>query len=418
MLAGALLATAAVGCRDTLQSLGVPGGPTARQRGEELFSALGVRVIDPWRDAKYDTARLRIAAGAVLPNRVWNDTAVWTSITPARRQILVRGHYAGSRYRMEAATSVPFPSAPGDARHVIALSRLSEDEYAWFTEVPYAIGRVTAAEFGAMFAAIFASAEGRTEADVRADYRRVLPRTADVMGQLFRVDSILSVQLADRSTAALFSVSMTPDGVQRRYPELAKYLRRYVRAAKMHLTLTDSANNTYLDLNLANGKLDMRVRTAAGRMVSMYGPARLMPDTLILGADATVRIRGFTFGVRNYRGQFRFVRSEHERAWEIVSRREPDWVLPLITERLLRTPLRRPFQGSGALLHIGVRDTANAQTILNRRVQVVVQESAILRFIGRLGAIAVSDYAGAVEREEMAWLHEVFTALVTDIRGP
>ena len=412
------MATALAGCRDALQSLGLRGGPPARQRGEELFSALGVRVIDPWRDAKYDTARPRIAAGAVLPNRVWNDTAVWTSITPATRQILVRGHYTGSRYRMEAATAVPFPTAPGDARHIIALSRLSEDEFAWYTEVPYAIGKVTAAEFGAMFAAIFASAEGRTEADIRADYRRVVPRTTAVMGQLFRVDSILSVQLADRSTAALFSVSMTPEGVEKRYPELAKYLRRYVRSAKMRLTLMDAANNTYLDLNIANGKLDMRVRTAAGRMVSMYGPALLMPDTLILGADATMRVRGFTFGVRNYRGQFRFVSTDHERGWEIISRREPDWVLPLITERLLRTPLRRPFQGSGALLQIGVRDTAGAQTILNRRVQVAVQESAILRFIGRLGAIAVSDYAGAVEREEMAWLHEVFTALVADIRGP
>jgi hypothetical protein len=41
----------------------------------------------------------------------------------------------------------------------------------------------------------------------------------------------------------------------------------------------------------------------------------------------------------------------------------------------------------------------------------------ILRFIGRLGAIAVSDYQGLAEREQLAWLREVFDALVADLRG-
>jgi hypothetical protein len=417
LAAVALVALSVAACREPFNALGQAGGPSARERGSELFSALGMRVVLPWRDAKYDTARLRIASAAMLPSRVWRDSAVWTSITAGRRELLVRGHFDGTRYRMQAAPSVPFPATAAEARHLITLARLSDDEYAWHTDVPYAIGHVTAREAGAMFAAIFASAEGRTEAEVRAGYERILPRTTRVMGQLFRVDSIHSVQLADRSTSALFSLSLTPDGVEQKYPELAKYLRRYVRAGKMHLVLRDSSGNSYLDLNIANGKLDMRVRTAAGRMMALYGPARLRPDTLILGADITVRVRGFTFGFRNYRGEFRIISGERERSWQLVSRTEPEWVLPLITERLLRTPLRRPFLGAGAFAQIGIRDSAGAQTILARRVSLTVQESAILRFIGRLGAIAVSDYAGDVEREEMAWLNEVFTALLADIQG-
>lgn len=353
----------------------------------------------------------------MIPSRIWNDSAIWTSMAATRRELLVRGHFDGTRYRMQALPAVPFPTAPAEARHLIALSRLSNDEFSWYTDVPFALGHVDARDVGAMIAAIFASAEGRTEAQVRDDYARTLPRTTRVMGELFRVDSILSVQLADRSTAALFSLTMTPEGVEKKYPDLAKYLRKYVRAGRIHLTLQDSSANTYLDLKLANGKLDMRVRTAAGRMVSLYGPPRLRPDTLVLGADVTVRVRGFTVGFRNYRGEFRVIASDHERAWQLRSRREPDWVLPFITERLLRTPLRRPFRGEGAFAEIGVRDSAGAQTILGRRVAMTVQESAILRFIGRLGAIAVSDYAGKVEREEMAWLNEVFTALLADIQG-
>jgi hypothetical protein len=46
-----------------------------------------------------------------------------------------------------------------------------------------------------------------------------------------------------------------------------------------------------------------------------------------------------------------------------------------------------------------------------------VQESAILRFIGRLGAIAVSDYSGDAEREQYIWLKEVFDGLLADIRA-
>ena len=34
-----------------------------------------------------------------------------------------------------------------------------------------------------------------------------------------------------------------------------------------------------------------------------------------------------------------------------------------------------------------------------------------------VGAIAVSDYAGKVEREQNAWLAEVFSALVADVRA-
>ena len=107
-----------------------------------------------------------------------------------------------------------------------------------------------------------------------------------------------------------------------------------------------------------------------------------------------------------------------ERAWSIVTRAEPHWILPLVTERLLKTPLKRPFQGSGALFRIGVRDdSAGGQSVLHRRMHLEVEESMILRFIGRLGAIAVGDYSGEAERQQYAFLEEVFTALVADARA-
>lgn len=338
-------------------------------------------------------------------------------MTDSMRQLLARGHVAAGRYAMEAAPFVPPPIRLAEARHVIQLTRLSDDEYRWDTHVPFAVGGVTAREIGAMFSAIFASAEGRTEREIRDDYRRVVPKTTAIAGQLFRVDSIRPVHLPDRSTVALFAISLTPEGVEDRYPAWAKYLRRYVHTARMRWSLVDSSGAVYWEMGLAAGQMTMRVRTAGGRMLALQGPPRLMPDSLTLTADVAVKVSRFTVGVRNYRGDFRIVANEHERAWELTSRREPEWVLPLFTRTLLRTPLRRPFQGEGAGFRIGVRDSAGAQSLLYRTLRLEVQESAILRFVARLGAIAMSDYSGDVEREEMAWLRELFTAMIHDIRG-
>ena len=413
------LLAAVGGCRDVFQTLGTSGGPSSRARADELFSSLALRVTDPYRDLKYDSARVRIASGAVVPSRVWRDTSIWTQMTDSTRQLLARGHVAGSRYAMEAAAFVPQPTRLAEARHVIELTRLSDDEFRWDTHVPFAVGAVTAREIGAMFAAIFASAEGRSEEEIRADYRRLVPGASAIAGQLFRVDSIRPVHLPDRSTLALFAISVTPQGVEGRYPAWARYLRRYVQTARMRWTLVDAAETPYWEMSLAGGQLTMRVRTAGGRMLALHGPPRLMPDSLTLTADIAVKVSRFTVGVRNYRGDFRVIATEHERAWELISRREPEWVLPLFTRTLLRTPLRRPFQGEGAQFRIGVRDSAGPQSLLYRTLRLEVQESAILRFVARLGAIAMSDYSGDVEREEMAWLHDLFTALLADIRsGP
>jgi hypothetical protein len=415
-VAVAVLAASISGCREPFQSLGAYGpGAAPQERAAQLLTALQLRVTNPTRDQKYDSARVRIASGAMLPSRVWRDSSVWTSSTASRRQLLIRGHVTPSGYRMDAVPAVAFPSALAEARHQVELARLSDDEYAWDTDVPFVLGAVRAADVGRMFAAMFAAAEGRTEADVRADYRGALPRASAIMGQLFRVDSIRIVPIADRSTSVTYSASMTPSGVENRYPAFAKYLEKYVSGARMRWTLTDAHGALYFECTVADSRMQLRVRTLRGKMMALYGPSRPMPDSLTLNGDMSVRIGSFGVGFRNYHADLQLVSTGDERALSIVSRQEPDWELPLITERLLRTPLRRPFQGSGAQLRIGVRDSAGAPTILRRRLHLEVQESAILRFLARLGAIAIKDYAGDVEREEMAYLREVFTALLADL---
>ena len=83
-----------------------------------------------------------------------------------------------------------------------------------------------------------------------------------------------------------------------------------------------------------------------------------------------------------------------------------------------RAPLRRPFLGEGALFQIGVRaGEEGAPTVIMRHALLTVQESGILNFLNSLGNTAMDDFEGAVEREENAWLRELFLALRDDARA-
>ncbi|HET9455302.1 MAG TPA: hypothetical protein VFO66_13535 [Gemmatimonadaceae bacterium] len=413
-LAG-LLVLAASACREPMVALG--GSLQGRDRAATAIDALAARVADPLRDAKYDTARARIAVGALLPSRVWGDTAAWNSSTPSTRALLVGGRYAGSRYRLDAAPTVPWPDSPADSRHGILLTRIAEDEYAWDTDVAYALGSVRARDVATMVRLLFTSAEGRTEAELRADYRSAIPRTSRVMGQLFPLDSIHTARLADSSTLASVYARITPAGIEQRLPNFAKYMRKYAETAKMHWRLADASGATFLEFRLRDGGILIRLRSRNGELIPIVGPARQLPDTLVLHGDMTLKVRIFTAGFRNYRSRFVLTNTARSTAFAVESRQEPEWVLPLVTERLLRAPLRRPFQGEGALFRMSVRDSAGAQTILLRELHLEVKESAILRFISRLSSTAYSDFAGKVEREQLLWLRDLLTGLAADVRA-
>jgi len=414
------LAVAALGsgCREVLSS--PVSAPQTAVHVEELFSALGARVSDPVRDQKYDTARMRIASAAFLPSRVWGDTSVWVSSTSSRRTLLITGRSAGGRYRLDASHALAPIAQMADSRHVINLTRLASDEYAWDTDVAFATGHLTAIEAGQLTTALFTAGDGRTERDVRANYAATVPRTVAALGQLFHVDSIRAVPLADRSTITTFVITMRPDSIDAKYPNFAKYLRRYAESANMAWVLADRSGAPFFEAGMSEGRIRFRVRALEGSLAPLAAgaPARPLPDSLTLSGALTLKVRHFTVGFRDYHADFTIIRTPHERAWAIVSREEPHWVLPLVTERLLKTPLRRPFQGSGALFRVGVRDdSTGGQSVLHRRMHLEVQESTILRFVGRLGAIAVGDYSGKAEREQYAFLTEVFTALVADTRA-
>jgi hypothetical protein len=413
----ALLLLANAGCRGALRGLG-SNAATIEHNADQLFGSMVIRYTQVSRDPKYELARNRLNRNALVPSRVFDDTAVWTTIpSPVLRALLVQGTPDAGRYEFASRPTVTRPARLGESRHIITLARLSPDEYVWDTNVDFGLGEVTAADVGSFASALLGSAERGSEAELRADYRAAAPRTMAVAGALFSLDSVHATPFSDGTSDVRLTIGLHTDDLKARFPAFADYVAKYANPAHYRLSLTDRSGAIWFDVEGADRRFSIHYRTAQGRLAPLYGAPRTRPDTMELHVDFTTKLKLFTVGLHNLVTEFIVTDTPHERAWTIVARREPDWSLPLITEHLIRTPLRRPFEGTGVIFHLGVRDSAESQTLLERRAHVTVQESSILRFLNSLGSGAMSDLADRTEREEEAFLRELFVALQADTRS-
>lgn len=393
---------------------------SARTAFDDLAGALEARFTNVVRAPKFAYGRLRIARYAFAPSKLVNDTAIWTSSRTTRtgpaRDLELRAGLIGNQFTFLAARGVPVPSRPGDQRHLIALEQLGEDDWFWHTEVDHDVGALAPARATDVFRALLASAE-RPAAAVQSDYRSAFPRTAQALGRLVRIDSIITREASDGSTLVTMRLRIDGTTLGRTFPALGKYVRQYVESARYRFRLS-SGGIDWLDAQGAEKTLTIQFRSLDGQLRPLAGGTRIMPDTVTLTVDAKARFGLFTVGVSALQGEFVFVNDHtRERAWAMRFTREPEWHLPLISERLLRSPLRRPFEGRGVVFRLGFRTGDDGQTLLSRTFDVAVRESAIMRFLGNLGFTAVSDYAGKVEEEENRFIAEAMRAMRTDAAG-
>ena len=416
-LAAILVATVALGCRQAFRGLGTNAGALERN-ADQLFGAMVVRYTGVSRDTKYELARKTLNKNALVPSRVFDDSTVWTSMpSSVLRALLVQGTPEDGRYLFTSRPTVTRPVRLGESRHIITLARLGPNEFVWDTQVDFSLGALHPADVGSLLSALFASGERGSEQELRADYRAVASRTAAVLSALFTIDSIRATPFSDGTSDVNLTIGLHTDRLKTRYPAFGDYLAKYTNPAHYRLSVTDRSGAIWFDVNGADQQLSIHYRTAQGRLAPLFGSPRTRPDTMELHLDFTTKLKLFTVGLKNLVTDFIVTDTPHERAWTFVARREPDWKLPLITEKLLRSPLRRPFEGTGVIFHLGVRDTADAATLLERRSHATVQESSILRFLNSLGSGAMSDLADRTEREEEELLREVFVALVADAKA-
>lgn len=402
-------------CADVPAAFG-PTPAAARANADGLFGSLDARFTNVSRTPRYARAREMLGRYALTPSTLYNDSTVWTAYgADGTRTLFGDATTSNGRYVFtNVPTSTPL-DAPGDGRHIVRLRKLSDSDYEWFTGVDFATGHITANDFGNVITRWLASSEGRDQAAIRADYRSAFPRTTAALGKLFRLDTLISVRGADGVNTLYVGVHLTPEGIRATLPEYAQYVDKYATRAKLRFSLVDARGAQWVDGAMRDGNVTLKLRSQGGHFAPLEGPARTIPDTLALRMDMTAKISLFTVGVERLTGEWVNVRSAHERGWSMRFTKEPSWVLPPAVSFLIHSPLRRPFEGSGTLFRIALRDDPGQQTLLSRRATTVVRESAILKFLGRLSGSVMGEFVSKAEEQENRFNTTVFSALKADV---
>jgi hypothetical protein len=160
----------------------------------------------------------------------------------------------------------------------------------------------------------------------------------------------------------------------------------------------------------------MRLRAGAdGRLAPIEGPRRSLPDSLTVVSDFRTKVWLFSIGLTGLVTDVVLTRTPHALGWQTTFRQEPHWHLPLAVSQLVKGSLRRPFADSGARYRVTVADGSDTRTRLERDGDVTVQESAIMRWFGGIGAHALREFAGPSEEQRNAYLATLFAALRMDI---
>jgi hypothetical protein len=339
----------------------------ARRNADNAFAGFAFRFFNVQRDAKFSTARPLMARHALVPSRIFDDTAVWSASGPdSVRALLLEGRMSERGYRFTSRPTARYPEGLGDERHFLQLTRLRPNEFEWVTHVDHAIGPVRAPQVGAALGALFTGFERRSGPQLRGEIDTHFPRTARHMHQIMTLDSLVASPLPDGSTSLYMHVRITPDSIRRTAPAFAAYLDKYVVPSRARMRLTDAAGALYFDLALEQGGYTVRLRAKDGALVALSGTPRRMPDSLRVRLDFSAKFKIFRVGFSNLVGDFTIERGEHQRAWMMRFRREPDWDFPLAADRLIQSPLRRPFQGRGSELRLAIRDDLGRQAMSTR----------------------------------------------------
>jgi hypothetical protein len=402
-------------CADSVRAVG--DGPTDRAtKIEEISDAIATRFTNPERSGQFETTRRRLISGALHPSRVFSDTSLWSTTANANtRSLWAYGSLTPRGYRFDIVDRGVLDDL-GDTRHAISLHKNGDGDYQWTTGVDFAIGSIRARDVAAMLELLLVGGHGHDGPALRAAARMAFPRSAAVMSKLFRIDSLTLTPGPQGTTLVNLAVGIHTETLRQTAPHFAEYLAKYVDNSRYRFLVTDKLGVPYFEAKGGNRRLTVQYRVRADGMVSTLGPPRPMPDSLRLVSDLNMPVKVFDVGWHDLTTDFIIGRSDRSRSWLFIARTEPQWDLPLVTARLIRSPLRRPFQGNGSTFEIAVIDSAGGQTILARRARLEVKESAIMRFLSSLVGRVFDDLDAAVEQEEADFIRELMAAFQQDAR--
>lgn len=417
-LRGAVVALAivvgAAGCREAARALG-PSPAAARENAGDLLGTLGARFGPNQIDPQYLALRMKFARGALAPSRLVSDSTAWTSVEGSARTLEVMGNHTPTGYRLGVRGDLPEPRVAGEYRRVTQLLSLGRSEYQWHVRDELAVGSTTTTDLGRALDVMLEEAERLDGPAIRASYREGMPRTTAALGRLFTLDSIATEKTGYDATEVTLLLSMHTRRLAEDFPAYAKYLDKYVSPVELEMSLFDDTGERWWTVSARDDRLRLRFRVKGAALAPLDGVPRRMPDRVHAQIDFTMKAMLFRVGVKRLLADVAIDRGERGAGFTARFTHEPEWILPPLVERMIRSPLRRPFAGEGARLTYSVHDGENGRaTVAVRDYQLAVRESAIVRWFGKLGNSALSDFRAGAEREADAFVGELWRSVRAD----
>jgi hypothetical protein len=389
-------------------------GPPAPVAIDGMAAALAARFGPIELDAALRASRPRFARDSLSPSRLLDDPGLWT-----RRDGVLRwldfGSAGGTPYRVGVRPLLAPSPRPGSHRGSIRLEALGGDDFEWEVREDLSIGQVPTASLARAGSALLKGLEHQTGAGLRDLARLRLPRSSVAFGRLFELLPPQLSAAAGGGALVTFDVRIEPARIRGTFPRYARFLEEYLAPSRFRLSLADANGVPFAELTSGENRLSLRFRVVGGRLGPLLGPPRALPDRVRATAAMSVKSGIFRVGAEGLVADVSFVSAEREKGFRAAFTREPDWQLPFGAKPFLRAPLRRPFQGAGALLAMSLRDAPEGATLVEREYRFAVRESFIVRWLGGIGGGMATVFRAGAEAEADRFMGECLWALRDDL---
>ncbi len=409
----ALLVSPCTACRPPARELA--GGPAGLAGPRVLVEALADRFGPIEREPEFDELRPKMARAALVPSRVFDDAAAWTTRGDDWRAFGLAGYTSGGAYRIGVRGEAPWPVAPGQYRGRVRLQRVAGGRFEWTLSEELSVGPARPSDLARALDALLRGAERSTEASARAAIAEALPRSSAKLGLLLRLEVLALQPDAHGATSVHLAVRLTPAGIRGFAPRYAAFLEKYARPMRTSLVVADAEGAAWWTLEGADQLWKLHLRVRDGSLVPLEGPAeRRLPGRLRATADYGTRMGRFDVGARRIAADLTLTRMPAEKGLSVRFPEEPDWQLPFLVETFLDDPLRYPFEPPGSEIEWAARETPGG-TLLAGRYRARVRETWILRWLGGMVGNAVGEFRREAEQEADRYNRECLLALRDDL---
>jgi hypothetical protein len=412
--AAACLVILLAGCREPARELS--HGPAGEAASRALVESLALRFGPARRDAALQSVRAKLGRAALVPSRIFDDATAWPERDGERRtfEIVGQGSLPGP-YHLAVRRPADAPSAPGDYRGRVQLRKTGSGRYQWDVTEELAVGPVRVADMAAALEALFRGAEETDGIEARAAVRRAFPRASASLGRLVRLET-LAAWREGGGTRLQVGLRLVPESIAATAPRLSDFVRRYFGPMRLHAVASDPSAREWWALDASQGRWTLQLRLREGSLVPLRGAADArIPESLRVTVDYETRMGRFRVGVRQLLVELTLVRTPAEKGFVLRFAREPSWQLPFLVEPLLHGPLQHPFEAPSSEAGYWAREQPGGPTRLVRSFRVRVRESFILRWLGGLTSVAMSDFLAGAEEELDAWSRECLLAVRDDL---